>query len=119
MVDTEMVEFVCNENEKDRRHMDAKGPEIQEAPVADATLARYAGFYDFEEDGKMHSIEITAAGGALYWDQDGTGKQRLLPFSETAFSLSGTAVEFVSSGGRTTHLVMKAAEGDTKAVRRK
>ncbi len=119
MVDTEMLEFVCNENEKDRRHMDAKGPEISEAPISDATLAKYVGFYDFLDNGKPHSIEITASHGALYWDQDGAGKQRLFPFSDSAFSLSGTAVEFVASGGPVTHLLMKMAEGDIQAARRK
>jgi len=119
MVDTEMLEFVCNENEKDRRHMDAKGPEISEAPVPESALAKYAGFYDFEDGGKSHSVEITASSGALYWNQDGAGKQRLLPFSETVFSLSGTAVEFVAGNGLATHLLMQAAEGETRAERRK
>jgi len=122
MVDTEMLEFVCNENEKDRPHLNAKGPEISETPVPDATLAKYVGFYDFNDDvngnGNSHSVEISASHGALYWDQDGAGKQRLLPFSETAFSLSGTAVEFVAGGGPATHLLIKQAEGDIKAVRR-
>jgi hypothetical protein len=119
MVDTEMLEFVCNENEKDRQHLDAKGPEISETPVSEVTLAKYVGSYDFENNGKPHSVEITASHGALYWDQDGAGKQRLLPFSETTFSLSGTAVEFAASDGLATHLLMKWAEGDIKAVRRK
>ena len=119
MVDTEILEFVCNENEKDRRHLDAKGPEISETPISEATLAKYVGSYDFVDNCKPHSVEITASHGTLYWDQDGAGKQRLLPFSETAFSLSGTAVEFVASDGPATHLLMKWAEGDIKAVRRK
>jgi hypothetical protein len=119
MVDTEMLEFVCNENEKDRRHMDAKGPEISEALVHDAVLARYVGFYDFEDSGKPHSVEITGSSGALYWNQDGAGKQRLLPFSEAVFSLSGMAVEFVAGNGPATHLLMQMAEGEIKAVRRR
>ena len=119
MVDTEMLEFVCNENEQDRRHMDAKGPQISEASFSEATLAEYVGSYDFEDGGTPHSVEITVSQGALYWNQDGAGKQRLLPFSETAFSLSGTAVEFVASGGKVTHLRMKFAEGDILAARRK
>jgi hypothetical protein len=115
MADTEILEMVCNENEKDRRHFNAKGPEINESPLPESTLAKYVGFYDFEDGGKPHSVEITASSGALYWNQDRAGKQRLLPFSDTAFSLSGTAVEFLASGD----LVMKWAEGDIPAVRRK
>jgi hypothetical protein len=119
MVDTEMLEFVCNENEKDRSHMDAKGPEIRDTPVPVAVLAKYVGFYHFDDHGKPHSVEITASQGALYWDQDGGGKQRLLPFSPTTFSLSGTSVEFVASDGPATHLLMQWAEGEIKAERRK
>ena len=99
--------------------MDAKGPEIHEAPLFEAALTRYVGFYDLNNSRKPHSFEITLSEGVLYWDQDGAGKQRLLPFSETAFSLSGTPVEFVASGGKVTQLVMKFAEGDILAVRRK
>jgi hypothetical protein len=119
MVDTEMLEFVCAENEKDRRHMDAKGPEISEAPLPPATLARYVGFYDLDDNGKMHPVEITVSGGSLYWNQDGAGPQRLMPFSDTTFSLSGTAVQFFAAGGPATHLLMQWAEGETKAVRRR
>ncbi len=116
-VDTEMLEYVCNENEKDRGHMDARGgPQVTETAIPAATLARYVGIYDW---GKSHSVEITVSAGILYWDQDGTGKQRLFPLSPTAFSQSGTEVDFVVGDGPATHLLMEAAEGETKAVRRK
>jgi hypothetical protein len=42
-----------------------------------------------------------------------------MPFSDTTFSLSGTAVQFFAAGGPATHLLMQWAEGETKAVRRK
>jgi hypothetical protein len=118
-VDEEMVEFVCNENEKDGRHMGSKGPQLSDAPISRSLLAQYVGIYDFSGGERRRFVEITESNGSLYWDQDGTGgRQRLLPFSETAFSLSGTVIEFVAEGGRVTHFVMKEAEGDTKAVRR-
>lgn len=114
-VDTEMLEYVCNENEKDRRHMDAHGPVISEAPIPESALAAHAGLFDLDDNGTMHRVEITTAGGVLYFDQDSAGKQRLFPMSGNLFSLSGTAVEFTADGG----FVMHWAEGDTKAVRRK
>jgi hypothetical protein len=119
MVDTEMLEFVCNENEKDRQHMDAKGPQLSEASLSAATLAKYVGIYDFVDEGKSHSVEITAVGGTLYWNQDGAGTQPLLPFSEMVFSLSGTQIEFLSDGGLATGFLIEMAEGDTQAVRSK
>lgn len=119
-VDDAMLEFVCNENEKDGRHMDSKGPQVSETPMSRTLLSRYVGVYDFGDRERRRFVEITESDGSLYWDQDGTGsKQRLLPFSPSVFSLSGTVVEFVADGGRVTHFVMKEAEGDTKAVRRK
>lgn len=63
MVDTEMLEFVCNENEQDRRHMVAKCPQIKEAPLSEATLTNYVESYDFEVDGKPHSVEISVSQG--------------------------------------------------------
>lgn len=118
-VDDAMLEFVCNENEKDGRHMGSKGPQVSETPISRNLLTQYAGVYDFGDGERRRFIKITESNGSLYWDQDGTGsKQRLLPFSDTAFSLSGTVVEFVVEAGHVTHFVMKEAEGDTKAVRR-
>ena len=119
LVDTSMLEAVCTENEKDRSHMEAKGPEIHEAPIAETTLARYVGVYDFVDDGRPHAAEITAADGSLYWNQDGAGRERLWPFSETSFSLSGTVVEFVPHAGPATQFLMQWAEGEIKGTRRK
>jgi hypothetical protein len=118
-VDTSMLEFVCNENEKDRSHMNVKGPEIHDTTVPETTLLRYVGTYDFTDGGKEHTGVMTTSSGALYWNQDGTGPQRLLPFSERTFSFSGTFVEFVPQDGPVTHLLMQLAEGEIKAVRRK
>src|SRR5690348_926427 len=119
VVDTEMLESVCNENEKDRQHMSAKGPELSDAPVPEATLAKYVGTYDFEDRGRQHAVEITASGGTLFWDQDGSGKQRLFPFSDTEFSFSGAVVQFAAGHGPAAYLLLQMAEGETKAVRRK
>jgi hypothetical protein len=63
---------------------------------------------------------VTVSNGELFWDQDGAGKQKLLPFSERAFSLSGWHVAFVTdTQGAVTHFIGDAAEGQTKGVRRK
>jgi hypothetical protein len=83
------------------------------------TTGTVRGAYDFADVGKEHTGVITTSGGALYWNQDGAGPQRLLPFSERTFSLSGTLVEFVPQDGPVTHLPIQLAEGEIKAVRRK
>ena len=121
VVDLEMLEYLCQENEKDRHRMDAKGPELLTTPVSAATLAKYTGTYDFKDDGgRPHVVEVTVSNGELFWDQDGIGRQRLMPFSDRAFSLSGWHVSFVTdSQGAVTHFIGQAAEGETKGVRRK
>jgi hypothetical protein len=121
MVDVEMLEYVCLENEKDRRRMDAKGPELSEATIPASTLAKYAGTYDyFDLRGTSHPVVITVANGALFLDFENTGAQQLRPFSERAFSLSGWHIEFVTdSQGTVTHFLGRAAEGETRGVRRK
>jgi hypothetical protein len=121
VADMELLEYFCLENEKDRHRMDAKGPELLTTSVPVSTLTKYAGIYEFKDDsGRPHVVEVTVSDGELFWDQDGVGRQRLLPFSDQAFSLSGWHVTFVTdSQGAITHFLGQAAEGETKGVRRK
>jgi len=121
VVDVEMLEYVCQENEKSRQRMDAKGPELQAKPVRADTLARYAGVYDYTGlSGRTERVEVTVSDGELFMDLSGAGRQTLRPFSEKSFSLSGWWIEFVTDGqGTVTHFVGHAAEGETKGVRRK
>ena len=121
VTDLEMIEYVCRENERDRSRMDSKGPELSQTPVAVGTLAKYAGVYEFVDDGgKVHVVEITVSDGTLFWNQDGAGKQKLFAFSENAFSLSGWWIGFIADRqGAVTHFLAQAAEGETKGVRRK
>ena len=101
--------------------MDAKGPELQANPVRADTLARYAGVYDHTGlGGQTERVEVTVSNGELFMDLNGAGRQKLRPFSEKSFSLSGWWIEFVTDGqGTVTHFVGHAAEGETKGVRRR
>jgi len=121
VADKEMLEYVCQENEKSRSRMDAKGPELRANPIPAATLAKYAGVYDYIGlSGGKQLVEITVANGELFINMDGAGRQLLRPFSDNAFSLSGWWVEFVADNqGVVTHFVGHAAEGETRGVRRK
>jgi hypothetical protein len=121
VVDVEMLEYVCQENEKDRHRMDAKGPELRPGTIHTDTLAKYAGTYDYVSlGGTSHVVVISVSDGALFFDQNNAGAQKLLPFSEKEFSLSGWHITFVTnSQGAVTHFLGQAAEGETKGVRRK
>jgi hypothetical protein len=116
--DTEMLEYVCD-NEKDRAHIpsSAKGRGLN-LPVE--TLAAYSGSYNVQEKGKTVIAEITLESSTLFWNYDGTGKQRLDPVSEAIFSLAGNSIAFVrDEPGPATRFVMRTIESETTGVRRK
>lgn len=116
--DTEMLEYVCD-NEKDRAHIpsNTKGTDLN-VPVD--TLAAYAGSYNVQQKSKTIVAEITLEGSTLFWNYDGTGKQRLDPVSKTTFSLAGNSIEFVrDEPGPATRFVMRTIEDETIGLRRK
>ena len=116
--DTEMLEYTC-ENEQDRKHIlvDAKAFDLK-LPLE--TLAAYAGSYTVLDNGRTVIAEITVEGGTLFWNYDGTGKQRLDAVSQTIFSQAGNSIEFMrDQPGPATRFVMRTIEDETIGVRRK
>jgi hypothetical protein len=114
--DTELLEYVCD-NEKDRAHIPSNEKGTVNLPVE--TLAAYAGSYNVQDHGKTVVAEITLEDHTLFWNYDGTGKQRLDPVSETTFSLAGNSIAFVRDGpGPATRFVMRTIEDETTGVRR-
>src|SRR5262245_12480853 len=119
--DTEMIEFVCNENNVVLQHWVGKASDElrNEVKVAPEILAKYVG--SFIEQPKFwrleaRKLEITISGGKLYGELDGRGKEPLIAQSETLFSgLYGLGVEFVRDArGVPTHLFVKHVSGDYK-----
>src|SRR5579883_1839364 len=100
--DTEMIEWVCNEQASTLSHWVGKASDERkgEIKVAPEVLAKYAGTY--VEGPKLWRLEprvmeISVQDGALYANMDGRGKVRLVAQSETSFSgLYGLGVEFRS-----------------------
>jgi hypothetical protein len=116
--DTEMLEYVCD-NEKDRTHIPTN-PKGIDLSVPVETLAAYAGSYNVQQRGKTVVAEITLEGNTLFWNYNGTGKQRIDPVSETTFSLAGDSIEFVhDEPGPATRFVMRTIEDETIGLRRK
>jgi hypothetical protein len=112
VADEEMLEYVC-ENEKSRAHMPGSAKQ-RDLVVPGETLAAYAGSYAVDDHGKKVIAEVTVEAGNLYWNYDGTGRQKLDPLSLTTFSLTGTAIEFIRDGpGSATHFIMTTVEGET------
>jgi hypothetical protein len=120
--DTDLIEYVCAENERDRSHLVGKITDDKSVPVkiASETLAKYAGRYDFrfpENPAVPVPVPVTFSGGQLLIDWFGATVP-LIPLSETTFSLGGSQVAFFTDDhGAVTHMTAQFAEGDLKAVR--
>ena len=122
--DTEMIEFVCAENEKDRAHLIGRTAEEKKATVSREILSKYVGVYETVSTTgtamTARTFTITLSGDQLMIEIGGNGKMPMIPLSETTFSprLLGT-YEFVKDNqGVFTRMIAYSTEGDVVAVRR-
>jgi hypothetical protein len=124
--DTELLEYVCNENTRDLEHWVGKASDEtkSEVKVAPEILAKYVGTYI--EQPKLWRVVprvavITLSDGVLFGEMDGRGKERQFARSETGFSgFGGLAIEFVkNSQGVVTDLLVKHVSGDYRFARQK
>ena len=113
--DTEMLEFVCNENEKDRAHMIGKASDNQKYAVAlsPETLAKYAGAYQIGPQMAAISLEQ----GQLKLSFSGGMVVSLIPFSETKFSFSSVIEGELNFQWGTGGAITGFTIGGQKAVR--
>ena len=119
VVDTEMLEYVCAENEKDRAHLVGKASDDPAVELAPEILAQYVGTYDLTNPGGpgVLAVGVTLTGNELSVDHPIFGKVPLRAIGEKTFSTFGTTVLFVEDGG-VKALIFRVAEGDLKAIRR-
>ena len=112
--DTDMLEYVCNEDERDTRHL--VGTAKPAAHPSPAALDKYVGEYKFS-DGVITSRDFFGADqivsvlhGQLYLKDF-----PLIPQTDTRFdSTEGTIEFYLDSSGRATHFIVSAAEGDAR-----
>jgi hypothetical protein len=119
--DTELLEFVCNENEKDVKHFVITEHDTKEMHLDSTLLSKYAGEYEVLRPGREPlAITVTVVGDHLMIERPGMGKMSMSARSETTFSVSfGEVVEFVNdSHGAVSHLIMDVAGDEQKAVRK-
>ncbi|HEY3826698.1 MAG TPA: hypothetical protein VGL82_19195 [Bryobacteraceae bacterium] len=122
--DTEMIEYVCAENEKDHSHLVGRTAEETKVTVPRETLLKYVGLYETVATTgtamSARTFNITLSGDQLMIEIGGNGKIPLVPLSETSFSprLLGT-YEFVKDAqGKFTRMIAYSTEGDVVTVRK-
>ncbi len=110
--DTELLEDVC-ENERDGPHLSGDSG-IRLSPEL---LKTYAGVYELA---KGRTVVVTVTGDMLFVQGLNEPKLPLLVQSATQFmsTANPTGFEFVKDAqGKVTHLMVRGADGDHKAVR--
>ena len=110
--DTDMLENVCNENNRDRIHM--VGSAGKGVPISSTILEKYTGRYGFRDGSRTvagfmgMNQNVSLVNGLLYLNA-----LPLIPLSETQFESTGAFAEFILDGnGKVTRLVLGQTEGD-------
>jgi hypothetical protein len=124
--DTDLIEYVCAENEKDRVHLVGKQSDDTKNAVklAPEILSGYVGAYEFSSkeltsDG-VYTFNVALRDGVLEASMDNRGKIKLTALSPTRFVWDGFPVVFEKDeNGKVTRLVWSAPDGDYRADRKK
>jgi len=111
--DTDMLENVCNESDRNKIHMVATANAgVQLSP---AVLEKYIGHYDFREGSRVvagfmgMTQNVSLINGRLYLNA-----LPLIPQTETKFESTGAVAEFfLDAKGKVTRLVLSQTEGDS------
>jgi len=119
--DHELLEYVCNENERDRVHLVGKASDVKSVKVAPETLSKYVGTYEFKSptSGKLQNWIFSVNGNQLVLG-GAFPSTPLISLSETEFSApAGFNLVFdKNDSGAATSVVLQSVEGNFKAVRK-
>ena len=121
--EVEPLEYVCNENERDRAHMVGKASDLRGVKLDPKLLAEYAGVYehrDPDHPGVPHVYNFAVSEGQLSLSA-GPSTFQLTTLSERSFATqNGVRFDFYRDGGGTVSYVMALTfDGDFKAIRQK
>jgi hypothetical protein len=107
--DTDMLEYVCAENERDHTHLIGKAEDDTKKAVEVSTeiLKQYTGIYELVIPNATHDtilVEISLDGNRLMAALSGGAKYELSAVSESKFYFEGFHIEFVKNDqGAVTH----------------
>lgn len=116
--DSDMLEYVCNENERDTAHLVATAKAAARPGLA--VLAKYAGEYEYRSGPPGSAAfygptqTVTVVKDQLYMKDF-----PLVPQTQTRFDSTAASIEFfLDSSGAATHFILSAAEGDAIYIRK-
>jgi hypothetical protein len=114
--DVQPLEYVCNENERDRVHMIGKASDLQSLKLDPKIPAEYAGTYEYKD----HVYVFSVSGDQLSLT-DGPSTFLLTTLSPASFATNnGVRYDFFrDDGGSVSYVVALTFDGDIKATRRK
>jgi hypothetical protein len=119
--DTDMLEYVCNDNPRSGPHLVGRTEEEKKTVVEPDRLRRYVGTFRPVEGRQTATpiFTVSLENGQLFVALNGKGHIPLVPMSETTFSarLTGTLQFVVDPSGVVTNVLSHAAEGTTRYER--
>jgi hypothetical protein len=117
--DSDLLEYVCNENERDSAHLVGKASDEKRVEVVPEVLAKYAGVYAVTTRiGRAIRFEIFLSGRELWFSRDGDAKRLLTPIANAKFATSlGAQLEFVEEKGEIVALQLYGIAGDARLPR--
>lgn len=95
--DTDLLEFVCNENESRRKALSGPTEDQKRIVVPADTLAKYAGTYVLDGRGvgiAFKTLDVRIVNGELLLDIDGHGSVPMTSLSTTRFTVRLFELEF-------------------------
>lgn len=121
--DVQPLEYVCNENERDRVHMIGKASDLQSLKLDPKLLAEYAGAYEYADPNHPDITRIytfAVSEGQLRLT-DGPSAFLLTTLSETSFATTnGVRFDFFrDANGVVSYVMAFTFDGDIEALRKK
>jgi hypothetical protein len=120
--DVQPLEYVCNENERDRVHMIGTASDLQRVKLDPQLLAAYAGWYEYRKPDHPENpgVYTFSVAGEQLSLADGPSTYVLTTLSRTAFATTnGVRFEFFrDDGGVVSHVIALTFDGDIQATRR-
>ena len=119
--DVQPLEYVCNENERDRVHMVGTASDLRRVQLDPKLLADYVGAYEYRNPaGIAHVYKFAVSGGQLSLS-DGPSTFRLTTLSEASFATeNGVRFDFFRDArGAISYVMALTFDGDIKATREK